>query len=285
MDHHLIEEQSIAESYVMGQLSAQDETEFEEHLLECRECRERVAWAEDLRGSLRDMAAADEAQARVQAVQIGLLAWLARHGRAARLGLAAILFLLAATLPGWLLVQQRDLRQQLAEVRAAARKPVPPPLTAPPSDPGLRAERDRLAAERHQLDEELQAERRKRDELAQRLASLTRPQVNAALFSLGLVRGGEGTNQVQIGPQPAWIVLSLELPPTDATAWRATLLDARGHTVWKGDGLHPTAADTLTLGLYSDLLAPGAYRLLLEPLPPHTPPATIAIPFQVVQRP
>ncbi|HEV7514739.1 MAG TPA: zf-HC2 domain-containing protein, partial [Thermoanaerobaculia bacterium] len=156
MDHPRIEEENIAELYAAGQLSSEEEARFEEHLIECRECRERVASAADLRGSFQAMAAEDRTRA---ALGIGLIAWLARHERAARLGLAALL-LLALVLPAWLLVEQGRLRRELVQARAAAPQPVrPPPAAAEP--PGLASERDRLEAERRRLEGQLQAELRK----------------------------------------------------------------------------------------------------------------------------
>ncbi|HYL05193.1 MAG TPA: hypothetical protein VE075_04085 [Thermoanaerobaculia bacterium] len=109
--------------------------------------------------------------------------------------------------------------------------------------------------------------------------------MNAAVFSLGLLRGGDAANRVLLGPRPAWIVLSIELPaPSDGAhgggAYRAALVDSRGRTVWSGGGFRPTANDTLALGLYSTLLAPGAYRLVLDG--PAGAPERSEIPFQVV---
>lgn len=271
MDHRLIEEQNVAELYVAGQLPAEDEERFEEHLLECRECRERVAWADDLKGSFQALAAEE----RTRAAEVGLLAVLLRRGR--WLGIAALL-LLAVAFPAWLLVEQGRLREELAAARAA------PPVTAPPPPPANGGAELRAEQERRRLESELQAAQEERERLARRLAELTRPQVNTALFSLGLVRGEEDTNRVLVGPEPAWIVLSFELPPADAESYRATLLDERGRTVWKGEGLRPTASDTLVLGLYSDLLAPGSYRIVLEGAPPEGRPAPIEIPFRVTRQ-
>ena len=257
MDHHLIEEQNVAALYVAGQLPPEDEERFEEHLLECRECRERVAWAEDLKGSFQALAAEDA----TRVAGAGLLAWLARRSR--WLG-AAALALLAVALPAWLLVERGRLLRELAVARAE--RPAPPPSVPVPSQASGEAEL-RAGRERSRLEGELRSERAEREKLSRRLAELTRPQVNTAIFSLGLVRGEEDANRILIGPEPAWVVLSIELPPADAESYRATLLDERGRTVWKGEGLRPTASDTLVLGLYSDLLAPGAYRLVLEGVP------------------
>jgi hypothetical protein len=278
MDHQRIEEENVAELYVAGQLRAEEVALFEEHLIECRECRERVARAEDLRGSFQALAAED----RTRVVGIGLLAWLARHERSAQLGLAALL-LLALVLPAWLLIEQGRLRKELAQARAEAAHPgeTPTPLAGPP---GLASERDRLEAERRRLEDQLQAEIRKTEDLKNRLADLTYPQVNTAIFSLGLIRGEETrTNRVLLGRRPEWIVLAVETPEAGLETWRATLLDRGGRTLWRGEGLHPSANDELVLSLYSDLLAPGDYRLRLEATPAQGRTAS-EVPFRVERR-
>jgi hypothetical protein len=288
MDHRLIEEQNIAEAYVAGHLPPDDEERFEEHLIECRECRERVAWAEDMRGSFQALGTEEAARTvqAAQAVQLGLLAWLARHRGAAGLAVAVLLLLLA--LPGWLLLDRQRLQGELAAARAAASRSTPPPPQPPPGNPSApsapsdTAERDRLAAQARDLEQQLAAARARGEELAGRLAALTRPQVNTAIFSLGVVRGEGDTNRVAVGREPAWIVLSIELPDAAAASYRATLEDAQGKTVWQGDGLQPTASDTLVLTLWSDLLAPGAYRLVLAKSA--ADPRPTAVPFEVVRR-
>lgn len=278
MDHPRIEEGNIPQLYVAGQLPAEEEALFEEHLIDCRECRERVAWAEDLRGSFQAMAAEDRTRA---AVGIGLFAWLARHQRTARLGRLglAALILLAAALPAWLLVEQGKLRRELALARAEAARPRPPAVEARP-----RPRPDPLAEERRRLEDQLQAELRETEGLRKQLSEITRPQVNTAIFSLGVIRGeGDRTQALRIGPRPEWIVLAIEAPEAGPESWRATLLDRDSRTVWRGEGLRPTANDELVLGLYSDLLPPGDYRLRLEAVPANGGSAS-EIPFRVERR-
>jgi hypothetical protein len=258
MDHRRIEEENVAELYATGRLPPEDEQAFEVHLLECRECRERVAQADDFRDSIRTVAAEDAARA---TQQLGLLAALAWRRRAARIGLAIALLVLAA-LPAWLLLDRTRLERELAGIRKTTETPpTPTPAPGPPGDSG---ETERLAQERSRLQEELQQERTARETLAGRLAEITRPQVNTAVYALGLVRGEQDAGEIELPPQPAWIVLSIELPQAAYDTYKATLLDARGATVWRGDGLRPTASDTLTVLLYSDLLQPGTYRLRVE---------------------
>jgi hypothetical protein len=258
MDHRRIEEGNIAELYATGRLPPDDEEAFEVHLLECRECRERVAQADDFRDSIRTVAAEDAARA---TQQVGLLAALAWKRRAARIGLALALLVLAA-LPAWLLLDRTRLERELAEIRKTTG--TPPTPVPEPGPPGDNRETERLAQERSRLQEELQQERTARETLAGRLAEITRPQVNTAVYALGLVRGEQDAGEIELPPQPAWIVLSIELPQAAYDTYKATLLDTRGATVWRGDGLRPTASDTLTVLLYSDLVPPGAWRLRVD---------------------
>jgi hypothetical protein len=283
MDHRRIEEMNIPELYATGRLSSEDEEDFETHLLECRECREQVAWADDFGTSVRTVAvAAVEEVARV-ATRAGFLVWLARRGAAVRMGLTAALLVLAA-LPAWLLVERSSLQAELAKARsisepaqraeraerpapqAAASLPTPPAAptatatsapTAQNPDTATQAELDRLA-------QELSRERQAREALAGRMAALTQPQINTPVVSLGVVRGMSNAGEVELGPDPEWIVLSLELPAADHDTYRATLFDAAGRRVWQRDGNLPTASDTLIVLVYSDLLKPGEYRMSLE---------------------
>ena len=59
----------------------------------------------------------------------------------------------------------------------------------------------------------LRAERAARTEFAtERLARLTQPQVNTPIFSLGFLRSEDETaNRVELGREPEWIILSVEL--------------------------------------------------------------------------
>lgn len=259
MDDRHVEFEDLAEQYVTGRLSADEEEIFEIHLLECRECRDRVALADDFRDSLRAVAA-DEASRAV--ARLGFFAWLARS-RAARAGLLAAVLLVLA-LPLWLLVDRSRLQRELAEARRPlppAAVPSPPPAQAPES-PGDRLAQ--LAGERSRLEEELRRERAAREDLAERIARLTRPQVNAAIHTLGIVRGESDGNEIRLPPSPEWIVLSLELPQVLHETYRVTLLDSRGATVWQAGGLQPTPGDTLNVLVHSGLLQPGGYRFRLE---------------------
>jgi hypothetical protein len=74
MDHDSLEEQQIAERYVMGNLSTEETERFEEHYLTCEECMDRLHLAERFHLAMRGMAAEDTSRA----TGAGILATLVR---------------------------------------------------------------------------------------------------------------------------------------------------------------------------------------------------------------
>lgn len=279
MDHRRIEEMNIPDLYTTGRLSAEDEEAFETHLLECRQCREQVAWADDFGESLRSVAIAEATEAARASVRAGLLAWLSRRP-IMRMALTAVLLVLAA-LPAGLLAERSGLRSELARARAER-----PALQEKLSR--LDQERSSLAARLSQLDQErnrlvaeLGRERGARTALANRLDDLTRPQVNTPVFSLGVVRGSSEPEVAELGPDPEFVLLSLDLPAVEQEIYRATLYDAKGARITRFDNLEPTSSDTLRILVYSELLKPGDYRVVLEGIDNgHAVPAG-SVPFRV----
>jgi Putative zinc-finger len=280
MDHEQITEHNVVERYVLGRLTPEEEERFEEHLLECPECRLQVEREDDFQEGLHTVAAEEAVRATVRVgMTAGTIAWLGR--RRGWLLVAALLLL--AAFPLWLLRERSRLQGEIGHLQAALASPpaapVPTPAPAPvaPSTPvGDPAEKEKLLAE-------IAAQKDANAKLSERLARLGRPQVNVPIFSLGFLRGEEGTaNRVTLGKEPRWIVLSVELPPETAKSYRATLTTAGGKTLWEGDGLIPNADGTVTLSLDSGRLEPGPHRLRLTAVDAQgrTAPAG-EIPFEV----
>lgn len=273
MDHEQIAEHNVVERYVLGRLTPEEEERFEEHLLECPECRLQVEREDDFQESLHTVAAEEAVRA---TARIGLIAWLGR--RRGWLLVAALLLL--AAFPLWLLRERSRLQSEIGQLQADLAHPptVPVPAPAAPAPSGDPAEREKLLAE-------IAAQKDASSRLNEQLARLSRPRVNVPIFSLGFLRGDEGTaNRVTLGKEPQWIVLSVELPPETAKTYRAALTTAAGRTVWEGGGLIPNADGTVTLSLDSGKLEPGPYRLRLTGVDAQgkTAPAG-EIPFEVTR--
>lgn len=113
MDHTTIEEQHIAERYVMGRLPAEEVARFEEHYLTCEECLDRLQLAERFHLALRGLAAEDSARA----TGVGILAALARLAQWQRTLLAAgLLFAIALPTAQWVRLAREQ--QQLSGPQA-----------------------------------------------------------------------------------------------------------------------------------------------------------------------
>jgi len=272
MEHEQIAEHNVVERYVLGRLTSEEEERFEEHLLECPECRLQVEREDDFQDSLHIVAAEEAVRA---TAQVSVIAWLGRR----RGWLLAAALLLLAVFPLWLLRERSLLQGKIGHLQAELVHPpaAPAPAPAAPATPGGDP------AEKEKLRAELTAQKDANSKLSEQLARLSRPQVNIPIFSLGFLRGDEGTaNRVTLGRQPRWIVLSVELPPETAKSYRATLTAAGGKTLWEGDGLIPNADGTVTLSLDSGRLEPGPHRLRLTAVDAQgrTAPAG-EIPFEV----
>jgi hypothetical protein len=105
MNHDHVEENQIADLYLMGRLDDETAALFEEHYLGCGECLEHLELGEGFQAGLRRVAAEDVAKA-VAVQHIGLMAWLARAASSPRAGLLAAAMLAILVLPLGVLYQQ-----------------------------------------------------------------------------------------------------------------------------------------------------------------------------------
>jgi len=118
MDHHYIEDQQVAERYLMGKLSAEETARFEEHYLTCQECLDRLELAERFDRALKGVAAEDAARSAVTA-RVGILAALARLSRSRQVAVVLAAVLVLVILPvGFLVREIGRLDRELDRTRA-----------------------------------------------------------------------------------------------------------------------------------------------------------------------
>src|SRR6476646_10811447 len=60
MDHTYIQEHQIVAQYAVGKLDPADRVEFEDHLVDCRQCLDELELTDDFRQSLRRVASVRE---------------------------------------------------------------------------------------------------------------------------------------------------------------------------------------------------------------------------------
>lgn len=261
MDHTTIDTENVAERYVTGRLSPEEAALFEEHYLDCPACCARVEAAERLQRGLRRLAE----DAAVRAPETF------RWSRSPRLALAAAALLAVALVPAWLELREvRSLRSDLARARTA------------------RASTDRLAAVEGELQRtrsDLKAESQRRAALAREVEAGRRPQTNLPVLSLAPVRGGAPVRTLTLPKEPGWVALWVEPGDTNYPAYRATLANEGGATVFQSSGLKLNDLGALLIAVHSTSLAPGAYRLEVEGLPKAGTPVSVGrFPLRVVGR-
>lgn len=96
MDHKYIEDNHVAQSYLMGKLSPEEKERFEQHYLECDECLDQLRLAECLHRGLKAVAV-EEMVARAAGSAVAV-SWWHRLGRWGRMSLA-VLVLVVVVVP------------------------------------------------------------------------------------------------------------------------------------------------------------------------------------------
>lgn len=268
-DHARIDDEQIAERYVLGRLPPVEAERFEEHYLHCEACLERVEAAEGLHQGLGRVAAEEAA-----AVRTGWAAVLARWSRSRALPWVAALGLLVVVLlpSGYLIYERGELAQQLERSRSEAAQ----------RDGRVQegtARIDELETEVERLSDVASAERRRREELSRDLDALEtrepRPVVNTPIVTLGPERsaGVEPSVRLTLPEDVAWVVLALEVEPPEASSYRVALENPADEVVWRGTGLVPDALGTVNLSVPTEILTPGVWSLRLETEPDAGSPA------------
>lgn len=254
MDHTYIDDQQIAERYLMGRLSPEEREAFEEHTMVCAQCLERLELAAGLRSGLQQTAAAVAVAARSGAVRLGVLATLARLGRSRGMALAFAALLLVALVPSGLLLRQ--VQEQQREIARAGH-----PAADTQREAQLQSARQALTDQRLQAEQERGEKERLQGELDRAL----HPQANTPILTLAPERSASGprppAQQIALPRGPGWIVLALDLEAADYPSYRVRLRRQGGALLWQGDGFEPDPQGTLTLSLPATLLAPGDYRV------------------------
>jgi flagellar motility protein MotE (MotC chaperone) len=269
MDHDYIERLDLIRRYLMGRLTVDESTEFEEHFVDCSQCVDQLRTTENMILGFRVMASRqsqEEADYRSEKTH-----WYSARSISPQwLALAGSLLLLILVAGAFILNRSRLARIETDEAKSES------------SRLQQRLEEQRQSAEsadsKHQETErelterltELQAELEDKREpgIASQNGSL-QPQINIPIFVLNTMRG----NAAQSGSVNAFTIsrfstsfvivipLEAELGYRD---YRMTILDDHGQQMWKSSGLKPDGHNSLRVGLNSGFFHSGDYVLTVE---------------------
>lgn len=240
MDHARIDENQIADRYLMRKLDEAERRSFEEHFVDCAECLERLEAVGGLREGLKDLPAGrSEAATSVRP-------FVAR-ARPLQIFLAAACLVVAAAASLFFYAETRRTRRELEAVRQASQR-----------------SRQREA----ELEGALARERTLRPPPPDTaLRALAAAPLAATVFTLNVTRGAspEPGNRIVLPDAPGWLVLLFDRPDRPAAShFRVRLATSDGHSVSDPVAAGAASGGMLAVSIPSTLLAAGDYRLALE---------------------
>jgi len=234
MDHNQIEEQNLAEQYVMGKLSAEESGRFEDHFVDCPQCLDQLETAERIRAALKTISS--EVPSRAPAAP----AFAVRHA--------------AWTRAAWLIAAALVMAIAIAAVLAIRLAQI-----------GRELERTKIAS----LDWQHRYDAQRSNSAEHRPPAADEPVVGPT-FYLATTRGGDAGDpgtRVTVPARTRWVILALdrELEP-EFQSLRASLKTSSGREVWRQDSLPAESRTPLSFAVPAELLAAGGYVLTIEGL-------------------
>lgn len=246
-DHDTIETTSRVEHYVTGRLSEGEALVFEEHLLDCPACLEKVEAAERLQRGLAAVVAED-------AATLGVVTTAAVLARRRWRGVWALAFLVLVGGLGFWLVDRGDetlrLRHELELAQAALQQ-----------SSARGSEADELEQRLADAEAALAAASDERQSLAETLERWKTPAANLPIALLTPLRGADDAFAVDLPRDGRWIGLWIELGGEEFNRYHAELINPEGQRVWVGDDLQFNTLGALFVQLPAELLHPGRWTL------------------------
>lgn len=240
MDHARIDENQIADRYLMRKLDEAERRSFEEHFVDCAECLERLEAVGGLREGLKELPAG-----RSRATTS--LHPFAPRARPLQIFLAAACLVVAAGASLFFYAETRRTRRELEAVRQASEK-----------------SRQREA----ELEGALARERTLRHPPSDTaLSALAAAPLAATVFTLNVTRGAsrEPGNRILLPEVPGWIVLLFDRPDRPAVSgFRIRLSTSGGHSVSDPVAASAASGGMLAVSIPSTLLASGDYVFAVE---------------------
>ena len=294
MDHAYIEQNNIADLYVMGKLSPRQQGLFEQHFINCAECVELLEEIQTVWQALR-VANPEEAIQPAIGFKSRLLSIFSRSNsrwQAISFGLAVLLLIV---LPVGILIKEiRRLNRELDYIKSSY---VPAPEQGQNqigANSGGKEEyrvANQSLADQHQRGTEPSSKKQpRRIATPDHTGKLAQPQANIPIFVLSTVsrtghRTPEPINEVIIDRSMKLVVFSVELETEQYERYRAVALTSDKQAFWRVNNLRPSRYGALTIGLSSKYFEEGNYLLVLEGLTREGQSVLVSsYPFRVIMK-
>jgi hypothetical protein len=274
MEHKYVEEENIADRYLVGKLSLEEQEEFEKHYLECSKCESLLEEIRFVRDALI-MAGSEPVESEFSIKNWFACAIRKLSGTPRTVLAGAASFALAFALLALLFNENRRLDRELEQTRAALssvseelraqkseQQPDQPGTTMAHSDEGSPPGPEQSSP-------------------GQTSGSATGPKVstpidlqsNVPVLVLSPLRrlstaSPDPSATVKVEPATRNLVLSLELDGEPRhEIYRASIRGPDGRPRWQAGALKPNRYQSLTLSLNPAILPEGEYVIELEGLP------------------
>jgi len=274
MDHKQIEQSDLIDRYLMGQLSVDEQEQFEEHFVDCAVCVDRLTTTKDLIQGLRHVASHQAAER--EAYLPAPIPWYSRYRLAPKWWALASGFLLLIALSAAVIMFNRarlsstQADQARSDSAEWQRRYQQERESAELAGKKHKETEDELGGRLNELRKELDNNRKKAPgELrpGSRGRTIT-PQANVQIVILNSTRGSDprsATNNVHLPISPTNFLLLLalegEAPHLD---YHMSLLDDRGEVILQRGGFRPNEKNSLTFLMNSSLFRPGYYSVRVE---------------------
>ena len=292
MKHEDIIESNLMDKYVLGKLAANQEEEFEAHFVDCPECVEQLKISRSFINDLKHLAVQEpflpDSKPAAQSQQ--------RHEQIApRRVWWAVAWACVIVAVGFGFFAVRRLNRVEAELRQAKQN-----SEAISQKYQRSLETDAEAEQRgHETNQQLV---QRLNELEQKLKTEGAPnnrerllaggseaaEANFPIYALVSALRGQVPAPVEIALPASSSRFALSIPVEDRkdySAYRVTILNHRGVTVFNRAGFKPDTYDALSLSLKSNFLASGTYDLRVEGLTPPNKWNTVGnYPFHITRR-
>src|SRR2546421_6244472 len=191
MNHDYIEQFDLVDRYLMGKLLAEESEQFEEHLVDCPQCIDRLKTTREFMQGLRllTLEQAAQSQKRSSRFFLGWKTW----------GLAACCLLLAAAIISILLFNQaRRLRLEADQAKSASSEWQRRYEEQQQSDEQRQETERDLAGQVQQLKQDLEKREKEFADAASESHSLNQFSINVPTFVLNSVRGTADVNEIRL---------------------------------------------------------------------------------------